>query len=137
MAVNPNMIGPRIILEHYIEEDYVKVPGYYEKGKDPHCRICKEGENWSCTPSICPNCLNKYWKAREDNKSIQGISLYEMGVEDYLVFRAINVQIKNGETPYATPEEFAKEVRERHEKISEAFRKENARQQALEDELYD
>ncbi len=97
------------IVDQYEKEGYIEVPGYYsEKGR--HCRLCG-WENDSEFPKTCPKCKAQYEQDSVDKQF--PLNFTWLSIEDWLILQAIEHQIKIGEQPYATLEEFAENIRDR------------------------
>ena len=98
------------IVDQYKEAGYVKVPGYYEGNN--HCRLC-EWQNDSTVDGYCPRCEAEYERDVADKQFPLGFAW--MDIDDWLILRAIEHQMQHGEQPYATLEEFAKNIKDRDE----------------------
>lgn len=98
------------IISWYRENGYLKVPGRYDK-KECTCRICG-WSNWDGEhEKTCPECKARYERDKKDRNF--PLQLEYVKFEDWLVLHAIDKQISLGEQPYATVEEFLKEIEER------------------------
>lgn len=98
------------IITWYREHDYLKVPGRYD-GKDCTCRICG-WSNWDGEHAKeCIECKARYQRDKQDGQFPLQLKYVEW--EDWLVLQAIDKQIRLGEQPYATAEEFIEEIEER------------------------
>lgn len=107
------MADTRRIYNRYKDAGYLSVPGFYNtEGRDCRCKICG-WENRSATAGICPNCDFRYTKACKADKKIAGVlPVRALWREEWQVFEAIAKQIANGESPFATVEEYVEECQD-------------------------
>lgn len=100
---------PYRIFNWYDEHGYVKVPKYYDRKYGNKCRICG-WENTNTVAGYCSGeCRDKYETDVRDKVFPMGFD--HMSYADWIVFHAIEHQMDHGEEPYATPEEYADEIK--------------------------
>lgn len=68
-------------------------------------------ENDSTVDKYCPRCKAEYKRDSADKQFPLGFNW--MHIDDWLILRAIEHQMRHGEQPYATLEEFAENIRDR------------------------
>ena len=124
------------ILSRYKEEGFTRVPGVYDKERGNSCRICG-WKNIDSGERNCYRCSSKFYSDINKKKTIAGLPVGSMALEDWLVFLAIATQISNGDRPYATIEEYAAEVKERQPEIYERVQSGLQKERQIEDIMYD
>ncbi len=126
------------IPQRYEAAGYLEVPkaSDVKAGKENHCKICgKENDDYGFA-KVCPDCSWEYSKARKANKKIAEISVREMELVDFLVFQSIATQMINHETPYATIEEYATELKIRRRAEEEFYHTKTPEERQREAILY-
>ena len=124
------------VLEKYRREGYLIVPGFYNKdGKDYHCKICRWA-NDHAGERECKGCGYTKMKAGREKKEIRGVDVCKLTLEEWQVFQIIVEQIKRGETPCITIEDFARGCEKRIEEANKKYEAEKAGQQLTEVILY-
>lgn len=110
------------IVDQYTEEGYVEVPGYYEGNN--RCRLCG-WQNDSTFDRYCPQCKAEYERDVADKQFPLGFDW--LGIEDWMILRAIEHQIQYGEQPYVTLEEFVENIKARAEHVKKRAEERHAK----------
>jgi len=94
------------------EGGYIEVPGKYDE-RGCKCHLCG-WENWdSSHAKTCPKCKERYNQDKRDGQF--PLQLKHIEYEDWAIFHAIDKQLRLGEQPYATVDEYRKELEQRNE----------------------
>lgn len=111
------------IVDQYMKAGYIEVPGYYSE-KGHYCRLCG-WENDSTIDKYCPQCKAEYERDVADKQFPLGFTW--LGIEDWMILRAIEHQMRHDEQPYATLEEFVENIKARAEHVKKRSEEERAK----------
>lgn len=129
------MANHKRIYSMFERAGYLKVPSFYSKGHDNHCRICG-WENMDGTRT-CMNCYSRQCRDGKAGKKIRGLSVESMSMEDYMIFCAI----ADGKTAdiegNVTIDEYAEEVKARNAQRIKDYQEKARLQQQRDATLFD
>lgn len=130
------MADPYKFYNAFKEAGYLIIPSYYDKEHDNHCKVCG-WENREGYAQDCFRCYCKQLQCGKQNKTIRGLSVASMSIEDFIIFRAIAEHKTDGIDISVTIDEYAEEVKLRNAQRIADYQNKTRLQQQIDATLFD
>lgn len=124
------------IYRAFQEAGYLEVPDYYDKTRKSVCRICG-WENMDGHNATCSRCTFRKGQEGKQGKTIRGLPVASMSIQDYVIFRAIAEHKTDDIKLEVTIDDYANEVKARNAERMRQHEEKAQAQRQYETALFD